>query len=210
MGFSARREDSRILLCCCAKRNSQGKALNTIEEKVRKRKEEQMIILKLRKDKRSAMSKQAQRLKKKNMWTMNYPCVVKCQSVCQSENLSKWAEWVLCQHCFNLSKSSRHSIKYNVLQIFLISCSESSLYNFGWFKAVACRSHTYSVFWLCIWICAIWKVGELLADLARRARAENQAKITGLEHLPCEERLGGVGIFQPGAEILQDRHNISA
>lgn len=126
---------------------------------------------------------------------MNYPCVVKCQSVCQSENLSKWAEWVVYQHCFNLSKSSRHSIKYNFLQIFLISCSESSLYNFGWSKAVACRSHTYSVFRLCIWICAIWKVGELLADLARRARAENQAKITGLEHLPCEERLGELEFF---------------
>lgn len=82
MGFSAGREDSRILLCCCAKRNSQGKALNTIEEKVRKRKEEQMIILKLRKDKHSAMSKQAQRLKKK--YVNNELSVCGQMSVCMS------------------------------------------------------------------------------------------------------------------------------
>lgn len=82
MGFSAGREDSRILLCCCAKKNSQGKALNTIEEKVRKRKEEQMIILKLRKDKRSAMSKQAQRLKKK--YVNNELSMCGQMSVCMS------------------------------------------------------------------------------------------------------------------------------
>jgi len=35
------------------------------------------------------------------------------------------------------------------------------------------------VFQLCIWSYAIWKVDELLADLARRVKGENQAKIAG-------------------------------
>lgn len=50
-------------------------------------------------------------------------------------------------------------------------------------------------------------MGEILAGLARRVGAENQAKIRGLEHLPCEERLGGTGIFQPGGVVPQDRYS---